>query len=104
VWYLLTYRGQDLSEAHPNLREIDVIILHEMVFKKILKNAEIGYEMDVEKAIDQVNHGDYAAAFFMNPTRVADVEKSALSFMRMPPKSTYFYPKLLTGLVLNKWE
>jgi uncharacterized protein (DUF1015 family) len=104
VWHILTYRGRDLSGVHPDLREIDVIILHEVIFKKILMNAEIGYEMDIEKALDQVNLGEYTAAFFLNPTQVKDVEKSALSSMRMPPKSTYFYPKLLTGLVLNKWE
>jgi uncharacterized protein (DUF1015 family) len=104
AWHILTHKGRNLSELHPDLREIDVIILHEMIFKKILLNPEIGYEMDIVKAIDRVNQGDYAAAFFLNPTRVEDVEKSALSSMRMPPKSTYFYPKLLTGLVLNKWE
>jgi uncharacterized protein (DUF1015 family) len=104
AWHMLSYRGQNLSEVNPNLREIDVIILHEMIFKKILPNAEIGYEMDIAKALDQVNHGEYAAVFFLNPTRVEDVEKSALSSMRLPPKSTYFYPKLMTGLVLNKWE
>jgi uncharacterized protein (DUF1015 family) len=60
--------------------------------------------MDVAKALDRVNHGEHEAVFFLNPTRVEDVEKSVLSSMRMPPKSTYFYPKLLTGLVLNKWE
>jgi uncharacterized protein (DUF1015 family) len=104
AWHILTYKGRDLSEIHPDLREIDVVILDEMVIKKILMNAEIGYEMDIAKALDQVNHGVYEAAFFLNPTRVKDIEKSALSLMRMPPKSTYFYPKLLTGLVLNKWE
>lgn len=104
AWFILTYRGENLSEVHPGLRDIDVIILHEMIFKKILSNAEISYEMDISKALDQVNHGEYEAAFFLNPTRVEDVEKSALSSMKMPPKSTYFYPKLLTGLVLNRWE
>ena len=104
VWHVLTYRGRNLSEVHPDMKEIDVIILHEMVFKKILMNPEIGYEMDIAKALEQVNKGEFAAAFFLNPTRVEDVEKSAFSSMRMPPKSTYFYPKLLTGLVLNKWE
>jgi uncharacterized protein (DUF1015 family) len=104
AWHLLTYRGRNLSEVHSDLREIDVIILHELIFKKILLNPEMGYEMDVAKALDQVNHGEYDAAFFLNPTRVEDVEKSAFSAMRMPPKSTYFYPKLLTGLVLNQWE
>ncbi len=104
VWHILTYRGRDLSEVHPDLRQIDVVILHEMIFKKILMNAQVEYEMDIAKALDRVNAGESAAAFFLNPTRVEDVEKAALSSMRMPPKSTYFYPKLLTGLVLNKWE
>jgi uncharacterized protein (DUF1015 family) len=104
VWHILTYRGGNLSEVRPDRRGIDVITLHEMIFKKILLNAEIDYEMDVAKALDRVNHGEYEAAFFLNPTRIEDVEISALSSMRMPPKSTYFYPKLLTGLVLNQWE
>jgi len=104
AWHILNYRGRNLSEIHPDLREIDAIILDEVIFKKILMNAEIGYEMDIAKALDRVNHGEYAGGFFLNPTRVEDVEKFALSSMRMPPKSTYFYPKLLTGLVLNKWE
>jgi uncharacterized protein (DUF1015 family) len=104
VWYILTYKGRNLSEIHPDLREIDVIILHEVIFNKILLNAEIGYEMDIAKALDRVNRGEYVAAFFLNPTRIEDVEKSALSSLRLPPKSTYFYPKLLTGLVLNKWK
>ena len=103
VWHVLTYRGRNLSDVRPDLREIDVIILHELILKKILPNAEIGYEMDIVKALGQVHRGEYAAAFFLNSTRVEDVEKSALSSTRMPPKSTYFYPKLLTGLVLNKW-
>jgi uncharacterized protein (DUF1015 family) len=104
AWSILTYRGGNLSEAHPDLRGIDVIILHEMIFKKILLDVEIGYEMDVAKALDRVNQGEYEAAFFLNPTRVEDIEKSAFSSMKMPPKSTYFYPKLLTGMVLNQWE
>jgi uncharacterized protein (DUF1015 family) len=102
-WHILTYKGGNLSETPPDLREIDVIILHELVLKKILHTSEIGYEMDVERALDKVNNGEFNAAFFLNPTRVGDVERSALSSVRMPPKSTYFYPKLLTGLVINKW-
>jgi len=104
AWHILTHQGRNLSEFPPSLRETDVIILHELIFKKILPGVEIGYEMDIAKALDWVNHGQYDAAFFLNPTRVEDVEKSALSSMRMPPKSTYFYPKLLTGMILNKWE
>ncbi|MFZ5907507.1 MAG: DUF1015 domain-containing protein [Nitrospirota bacterium] len=103
TWYLLTYKGGDLSEIHPDLQGIDVMILHELVLGIILQTTDIGYEMNVGNALDKVRNGDFEAAFFLNPTRVEDVEKSALSSVRMPPKSTYFYPKLLTGLVINKW-
>lgn len=104
AWHILTYKGGDLSEVHPELKDIDVFILHELVLKKILRTTDIGYEMDVGRAVEKVKSGEFDAAIFLNPTRVEDVEKAALSLMRMPPKSTYFYPKLLTGLVINKWE
>jgi uncharacterized protein (DUF1015 family) len=103
MWHILKYKGGNLSDIRPDLRGIDVIILHELVLKKILKTAEIGYEMDVQRALEKVRSGEFNAAFFLNPTRVEDVEKAALSSVRMPPKSTYFYPKLLTGLVINKF-
>lgn len=104
VWYTLKYKKGDLSEVDPDLRDVDVIILHELILKKIFKVNNIGYEMDVNKALDKVRSGQFSAAFFLNPTKVEDVEKAALSSVRMPPKSTYFYPKLLTGIVINKWE
>ncbi len=103
VWHILTYKGGNLAEIHTDLRDIDVIILHELVLKKILKTTDIGYEMDIDRVLDKVRSGEFSAALFLNPTRVEDVEKAALSSVRMPPKSTYFYPKLLTGLVINKF-
>ena len=104
AWHMLTYKGGNLSDVHPDLQEIDVIILHELILKKILHTTDIGYEMDVSRALDKIENGEFKAAFFLNPTRVDDVEKAALTMIRMPPKSTYFYPKLLTGLVINKWD
>jgi len=102
-WNLLKYKKGDLSDVHPDVREIDVIILHELILKKILHITDIEYEMDIQKAIDKVRSGQCGAAFFLNPTKVEDVEKAALSSVRMPPKSTYFYPKLLTGGVINSF-
>ena len=102
-WNLLKYKKGDLSDVHPDVREIDVIILHELILKKILHITDIEYEMDIQKAIDKVRSGQCGAAFFLNPTKVEDVEKAALSSVRMPPKSTYFYPKLLTGVVMNSF-
>ena len=79
-------------------------MLIELIIKKIFHTTDIGYEMDVREALGKVRRGEFNSAFFLNPTRVEDVETAALSSMRMPPKSTYFYPKLLTGLVVNKWD
>lgn len=103
VWYLLKYKGGDLQEVHKDIRDIDVVVLHELILKKLLHTIDIGYEMDINNAFRKVRSGEYNACFFLNPTTVEDVEKAALSLTRMPPKSTYFYPKLLTGLVINKW-
>jgi len=104
VWHILTYGREHFPAVRPELQNIDVVILHEVFFKEILKTQQIDYEMDVKTTLDKVNHGEFAAAFFLNPSRVEDVEKAGFSSTRLPPKSTYFYPKLLTGLVLNKWE
>lgn len=100
-WYKLSYRGKGLPAAAPELKYLDVTILHELIFKKLDIKNDIFYEMDVTKSIHLVKENHFGAAFFLNPTRVEDVERVALASLRMPPKSTYFYPKLLTGLVLN---
>jgi uncharacterized protein (DUF1015 family) len=69
----------------------------------VLEGVDIDYEMDVKKALDKVRSGKFRAAFFLNPTRVEDVEKAAFTSVRMPPKSTYFYPKLLTGVIISEF-
>ncbi len=99
--YLLRYKGDGLEEMHPALRGLDVIILHELIFKNLLGTSRVLYEMDASRARGMVMEGDYNTVFFLNPTRVEDVEQVALSSMRMPPKSTYFYPKVMTGFVIN---
>ncbi len=100
-WYKLSYKGEGISDAAPALKDLDVTVLHELIFRKLDINDGISYEMDVNKCISLVKENTFSAAFFLNPTQVGDVEKVALASLRMPPKSTYFYPKLLTGLVLN---
>jgi uncharacterized protein (DUF1015 family) len=100
-WYKLSYRGEGIAGAAPAMKDLDVTILHDLIFRQLGINDDIAYEMDVRKCIGLVKESNFKAAFFLNPTRVEDVERVALASLRMPPKSTYFYPKLLTGLVLN---
>ena len=59
------------------------------------------YARSTEEALELVRAGSYEAAFFMRPTPVDQVRDVAAEGENMPPKSTFFYPKLLTGLLLN---
>ncbi|MDP3049153.1 MAG: DUF1015 domain-containing protein [Thermodesulfovibrionales bacterium] len=102
--YLLRHKGSGLENINPALKGLDVTILHELIFKKLLNIAEVAYEMDTAETREMVRKGIYDGAFFLNPTGVKDVERVALSGERMQPKSTYFYPKLLTGMVMYKFQ
>lgn len=101
TWYCLSYKGEGIHGVPPPLKALDVTILHDLIFKQLLDIDSVAYEMDVKKCLQAVRDGAFEAAFFLNATRVEDVENVALASLRMPPKSTFFYPKLLTGMVLN---
>jgi uncharacterized protein (DUF1015 family) len=59
------------------------------------------YARDTAEALAKVASAEYDAAFLMRPTPVAQVRDIAAAGENMPPKSTYFFPKLLTGLLFN---
>jgi uncharacterized protein (DUF1015 family) len=61
----------------------------------------LGYARGAEEALALVDSGAYDAAFLMRPTPIAQVKEVAAAGEHMPPKSTYFFPKLLTGLLFN---
>ncbi len=87
-------------------KRLDVSILHALVIERIfkIKNSHfrfIHHTQDVEQAIREVDRGGFKIAFFLNPTSAAQVKEVSLDGERMPHKSTYFYPKLLSGLVMN---
>ena len=102
-WHLLRYRGGKLQDVHAALGDLDVVIMHELIINRDLMVNEIAYEMRVAESVSRVNSGDFDAAFFLNATGVDDLERVAGAGLRMPAKSTYFYPKLLTGLVINRF-
>jgi uncharacterized protein (DUF1015 family) len=62
---------------------------------------DFGYARDTQQAISLVRNGDFDVAFLMRPTPVQQVREIAAEGENMPPKSTYFYPKLLTGLLFS---
>ncbi len=95
-------------------RELDVSILHKLILEKILgineerivKGENLEYVKDTPNAIDesisQVDAGHKQAAFFMNPIKTQQLKMVTDASERMPQKSTYFYPKVYTGLTIQK--
>ncbi len=94
------------------VKSLDVTILHSLIFEKILgisKQAQeqkrnLDYAKDAHEAIAFVNSQKAQAAFLMNPTPIEQVRAVAESGCTMPQKSTYFYPKLLSGLIINSLD
>ena len=94
------------SEAYSDL---DVSILHSMVLENALgidkenmaNQVNLRYTRSLDEAIESVKNGKASAAFLINATKVSQIKAVALAGDKMPQKSTYFYPKLKTGLVMN---
>lgn len=99
-----------LPNAHPAVRQLDVTILHSLIIEKMLSlspEAEdsgeyISYFRDPAEATRRVESGEGQVAFLLNPTRVHEVRDVSLAGEVMPHKSTDFYPKLLTGLIMRR--
>jgi uncharacterized protein (DUF1015 family) len=104
AYYTLSFNSNNFDADLPeSLRNLDVTVLHKMIFEKLLNIEHYEYEMDPEVAVERAKKGSFEAVFFLNPTSIHDVKAVALAGHRMPPKSTYFYPKLLTGMVIYKF-
>jgi uncharacterized protein (DUF1015 family) len=99
-----------LADHAPAYRELDTGVLEALVLKGALGLSDedishlngIFYARDTEEALAMVRSGSYDAAFLLRPTRVDQVRDLAAAGENMPPKSTFFYPKLLTGLLFNR--
>jgi len=90
---------------------LDVTILHQLVFNHILKVKErvakrdnIVYTREIDYAIRLVDEEGYQVCFFLNPPKIEQVRDVASSRDKMPRKTTYFYPKPLSGLVFYKHD
>ena len=87
---------------------LDVTALHDLIIKPLeekvaSKNGKISIDFtkDLDYAVEEVDKGKFSFCIILNPTKVTEVRDVAFSGRRMPQKSTYFYPKVLTGLVIN---
>ncbi len=100
------------SDMSPALRSLDVNLLHVLVFQKRLNiqagdltaGQYVSYFKEPEEAALALGSGKGEIAFFLNPTQVHQVRDVGLAGETMPSKSTFFYPKMLSGLVINPLE
>ncbi|HET8980003.1 MAG TPA: DUF1015 domain-containing protein [Solirubrobacteraceae bacterium] len=90
-------------------RRLDTAVLEALILKGALQMTDadidhlngLGYARDARQALELVQAAEYDAAFFMAPTPVERVQQVAAAGESMPPKSTYFFPKVPTGLLFN---
>jgi uncharacterized protein (DUF1015 family) len=112
--YMLTLKDQAIADfalaghAEP-YRRLDTAVLEALILRGALGMTDediddlagLGYARDFDQALELVESGEYDAAFFVAPTPIDQVRAVAAAGESMPPKSTYFYPKVPTGLVFN---
>ena len=83
---------------------VDHIVLEEMLGLKPEGEAGIAFNYDRTDTVEKVRRGDYQLAFIVKPVRPETIKNIADAQDRMPRKSTYFYPKLPSGLLVNRVE
>ncbi len=98
-----------MPERSQTWQSLDVNVLEYAVLRATLgidggAGEQIDYTQDAAVALREVESGRWALAFLLNPTKISQILAVADARERMPAKSTYFYPKLATGLVLNTLE
>jgi uncharacterized protein (DUF1015 family) len=87
---------------------LDVNVLQSFIFRGILgvdykaaqEKGDLTFIKDAKKAVEKVRSGEFEAAFLINPTKIEEVYSIAKAGERMPQKSTYFYPKPLSGILM----
>lgn len=99
-----------MPEASDALQNLDVSILHTLILERIFgidkenmaNQKNLIYTRSADEALAEVDGQRANCCFLLNPTRVGEIRDVALAGEKMPQKSTYFYPKLTTGLVMNQ--
>jgi hypothetical protein len=98
---------QIAAEHGPAWRGLGVSILHRLVIGELLGATQIptpGYVHLVREVVEGLETGKYPLAALVMPASVGDIKSVSETGERMPAKSTYFYPKLASGLVFNPLE
>ena len=113
--WVLTLRDVTVMDAavedhSPAWKRLDVSILQTLILDRSLgipaatlaTTPDIGYTRDWDEAFEKVKSGEYQIALLLNDPSSDEVRRVAAVGDKMPPKSTFFYPKLWSGLLLRK--
>ncbi|MBR6523202.1 MAG: DUF1015 domain-containing protein [Clostridia bacterium] len=100
------------ADKSVSFRHLDVTVLHSLVLGKVfgmteadLKNQEyLSYTRDISEAVNEVKNGVFQCCFMLNPTKIQQIKDVALEGEKLSLKSSYFYPKLISGLLMNKFN
>jgi len=119
AFYVAVLKNREaMDSVAPNMssvwRSLDVSVLHRLILERLLnigeKQLAEGSNVEyiksignaVERSIEEVDIGRKQLVFFLNPTRMQQVQMVTAAGERMPQKSTFFYPKMYTGLTISK--
>ena len=98
-----------ISDKPAEYRLLDVSILNYLILKNTLgldpeDKEAVKFNNNEEELLAEVDQDSRKIAFFLNPVKIQQIIKIALAGEKMPAKSTFFYPKVLSGLAINKLE
>lgn len=116
-YYLLKLKDlflidQAISGKSAAYKHLDVTILHTLILEKyfgidkenMAAQKNLVYTRSAHEAVQKVQQGEFQCAFLINPTKVSEIKEISLENEKMPQKSTYFWPKLVTGIVMYKFQ
>jgi uncharacterized protein (DUF1015 family) len=105
--YVLTQKEPFFTDqgVPESLRRLSVNVAHAGLLKGLfgIEDDEISFVKDAPEVVSQINDGTSDLALFVPATTVDEVKDVAEHRLSMPPKSTYFYPKVITGLVFHRY-
>lgn len=114
-YYRITLKDESLTAkemptASEYYRALDVSVLHSMILEKyfgidkenMASQKNLVYTRSYKEAVDSVKNGEFQCSFIINATKIRQIKDISLNNEKMPQKSTYFWPKLVTGIVMNK--
>jgi len=94
-----------IAEGSSEYKNLDATILKSFVFDRVgVQTDDIIYTKDIDRVMHLVDFQQADAGFILNPVKISQLRAIALNGERMPPKTTYFYPKVLSGLTVYKMD